>query len=86
MEKALEFGEFESTKGDLNEQDLKLHVSGGFIIRASLGSLIALRNYLAALFGEGPGVGLIHYHHSGPPLFLVNWNDLSEKKQEDLKK
>lgn len=84
--KALEFGEFIETRGDLEEADLKLHVSAGYILRGPLGSMIALRNYIRALFGEGPGVGLIHYHHSGPPLFLVNWNDLTEKKKEDLKK
>ncbi len=87
MSKELEFGDYAETRGTLNEQDQKMHVSAGFIIRASLGSLIALRNYIKALFPETrPGQGLIHYQHSGPPLFVVHWNDLTEEFQESLKR
>lgn len=86
MSKELEFGDYAETRGTLNEQDQKMHVSAGFVIRASLGSLIALRNYIEALFGGGTGKGLIHYQHSGPPLFVVHWNDLTEEFQESLKR
>lgn len=82
----LEFGEFVETRNQLEEGDLKMHLSAGFIIRAPLGSLIALRNYLRALLGDGPGVGLIHYQHSGPPLFLVHWNDLTNEFKEKMRK
>ncbi len=64
----------------VEDGDLDVFLSAAFIIKSPLGSLVALRTELRRLFGENK----VYQTIASSPLFVVHWNDLSEKKQEEL--
>jgi len=64
----------------VQKEDLDVRVSGGFILSANFGTLTHLRVVLEKVFGRGFIFGQI----AGQPLYLVHWNDLSEKKQQEI--
>jgi len=78
----MDSGALLSQKAKLEPGDLQVMLSGGVIIRSTLGSLASLRDGLEAVCGEK---NLIYYTISSDPLFVVHWNDLSEKKQDEIK-
>ena len=63
----------------IEPEDLEVSMKGGLIIAASFGSLVALREYLKDHWGKA-----IYFTVSSAPLYVVHWNDLSEKKQREL--
>lgn len=78
----MEIGEvlFLEVKDQVQKGDLDVINSAGMIISAPFGTLINLRHNLEKLLGKG----LIYYTISGAPLYLVKWNDLSEKKRGEI--
>ena len=65
---------------NLTEQDLHMHMSLGFVMRSRLGSLINLRAELEGIFKEN----FTHPELSSTPLYVVHWNDLTDKKKLEL--
>jgi len=71
-----------STLRDIIEfEDLAMNTKGGFIINSKLGTLIALRDTL-----RKQNVNVVYCTISEQQLYLVHWNDLSEKKQKEIEK
>lgn len=62
----------------LDDRDLDVHLSMGFIVHGRAGSLIALRAELRRLFQDK----LIYPTLSSTPLFTVHWNDLNSEFQQ----
>jgi len=77
----MDSGALLSQKAKLEPGDLQVMLSGGVIIRSTFGSLVTLRDGIRAVCGEG---NLIYYTISSHPLFVVHWNDLSKKKQDEI--
>lgn len=77
----MEVGNLTFEDVNLEERDLHMEVTGGFVIKARLGSLIALRERIKETFEKG----LIFCEMSNQNLFQVHWHDLSEKKQKELR-
>ncbi len=77
---AMEIGEFsiKKMKESLVKEDLDVNMKCGVIIHAKFGSLLALREHLAQTFD------IVYVTFASQPLYVVKWNDLSEKKQQEL--
>ncbi len=65
----------------VRESDLNVRLSGAFIIRCQMGSLLILRGELEKLFGKD----VIYNTITSQALYVVHWNDLSEEKKKYLK-
>ena len=76
----MEFREIAFELDQIEEADLDVRLSGAFIISASFGSLVALRNFLDESFQRG----LIHYQISNEKLYSGKWHELTEEKQSKL--
>ena len=72
----MEFGKIAFELDQIDEADLDVRLSGAFVISASFGSLVALRNFLE----EGFQRGLIHYQISSERLYTAKLHELSEEK------
>lgn len=81
MLEKLETFSFIKVKDAVQSEDLDVSLKGGLIIRSSFGSLVALREQFKRL-----KIDVVYFTISSAPLYLVHWNDLSEKKQEDILK
>ena len=71
---------FEKFKKSIQSRDLDIKVSAGFVVSATLKTLIFLREEL----GKRLGKGMIYFTTSGQPLYLVHWNDLCERKRLEI--
>lgn len=76
----MEFGEIAFELDQIDEADLEVRLSGAFVISASFGSLVALRNFLDANFERG----LIHYQISNDKLYTAKRHELSGEKLDKL--
>ena len=76
----MEFKELAFTLDQIDEADLQVRLSGAFIISASFGSLVSLRNFLEESFERG----LIHYQISNEKLYTAKYYELSEEKAGKL--
>ena len=76
----MEFGKIAFELDQIDEADLDVRLSGAFVISASFGSLVALRNFLE----EGFQRGLIHYQISSDRLYTCKYHELSEEKAYKL--
>jgi len=65
---------------NISHNDMAIRLSAAYVIRSNYGSLISLRVQLEKIFGQD----LIYPTISSSPLYVVHWNDLSEKKQRSL--
>jgi hypothetical protein len=72
----MEFRELAFELDQIDEADLEVRLSGAFIISASFGSLVALRNFLDEHFQRG----LIHYQISNEKLYTAKYHELSNEK------
>ena len=77
----MEFEEIAFKLDQIDSGDLDVRLSGAFVISASFGSLVALRNFLE----EGFQRGLIHYQISSEKLYTAKYYELSEQKATKLK-
>ena len=77
---AMEIGDFniKKMKESLVKEDLDVNMKCGVIVHAKFGSLLALREQLATMFD------MVYVTFASQPLYVVKWNDLSEKKQQEL--
>lgn len=69
-----------NVKQRITNGDMKVHMSLGFVVRSRFGSLVALREELQQLFSES----FMYPTISSSPLFVVHWNDMTEKKQLEI--
>lgn len=76
----MEFGKIAFELDQIDPADLDVRLSGAFVISASFGSLVALRNFLE----EGFQRGLIHYQISSDKLYTAKYHELSEEKAYKL--
>lgn len=76
----MEFGKLAFELDQIDEADLQVRLSGAFIISASFGSLVALRNLLDREFNRG----LIHCQISNEKLYAGKFYELSEEKKDKL--
>ncbi len=76
----VEIGDFtiKKMKESLQKEDLDVNMKCGVIVQAKFGSLLALREQLATMFD------MVYVTFASQPLYVVKWNDLSEKKQAEL--
>ena len=72
---------FKELVQSIESGDLDVNLKGGMILQAPFGTLLKLRKFMLK-----EGYGLIYWTASSAPLYLVHWNDLSEKKQRELLK
>ena len=66
----------------LEKKDLEAYVSFGFILNGQIGDFFKLRHFIQ---DEVKKSRVIYHTFSRNPLFLVNWNDLSEEKKTKIK-
>jgi hypothetical protein len=64
---------------NIEKGDLDVTLKAGVIVTAPMGSLLTLREKLRVECSE-----VIYFTISSQPLYLVHWNDLSEKKQHEI--
>ncbi len=76
----MEFDKIAFELDQIVKADLDVRLSGAFVISASFGSLIALRNFLEGGFQRG----LIHYQISNEKLYTAKHHELSEEKAQKL--
>ena len=76
----MEFKEIAFELDKIDAADLEVRLSGAFVVSASFGSLVALRNFLE----EGFERGLIHYQISSEKLYTGKFYELTDEKQEKL--
>lgn len=72
--------DFIKLRDKIERKDLDVILKGGLVVTAPYGSLLALR----ASLKEQYGVDTIYMMCSSAPLYLVHWNDLSQKKQREI--
>jgi len=70
----------ENVVHNITPQDLEVNMSFGFVVRCRMGSLVALRATLEKIFGGN----FTYPTLSSSPLFVVHWNDLSDKKKLEI--
>ncbi len=63
----------------IRPEDMDVNQKFGMIITAPYGSLVNLRADLEKVYS-----GCVYCTISNMPLYLVKWNDLSEKKQREI--
>lgn len=68
-------------EANVRKRDLDVHLHCGLVIESRFGSLLALRENLEKL-----GFKLIYCTNSSKPLYVVHFNDLSQEKQEQLRR
>jgi len=66
----------------LKGKDLEAYVSFGFVLNGQIGDFFKLRHFVEEQLGKSR---LVYHTFSRNPLFLVNWNDLSEEKKATIK-
>lgn len=66
----------------LEEKDLEAYVSFGFVLNGQIGDFFKLRHFVQDQLQKSR---LVYHTFSRNPLFLVNWNDLSQEKQDKIK-
>jgi hypothetical protein len=71
--------QFQNIVSKMRPGDMDVNQKFGMIITAPYGSLIVLRENL-----EKDYPGCVYCTISNMPLYLVHWNDLTEKKQSDI--
>ena len=76
----MEFKELAFELDQIDKADLEVRLSGAFVVSASFGSLVALRNFLE----EGFQRGLVHYQISNEKLYTGKFYELTEEKREKL--
>ncbi len=69
-------------KGKLTERDLEVYLSFGFVVRASAGTLVALRDCLKDMFSGSFSAQQL----SSSNLYIVHWNDLCEESKRHFDK
>lgn len=67
-------------RDSIQASDLNVNLSGAFVIRSRMGSLVNLREELKRLFNSNQ----IFHTFSSQALYVVHWNDLSPQKQKEL--
>ena len=72
----VEFGEIAFELDQIDEADLDVRLSGAFIISASFGSLVALRNFLEETYNRQ----MIHAQISSEKLYVAKFHELSDQK------
>ena len=72
----MEFKELAFELDQIDEADLQVRLSGAFVISASFGSLVSLRNFLEESFERG----LIHYQISNEKLYTAKIHELTGEK------
>ena len=77
----MENGKLAFEYDQIDEADLDVRLSGAFIISASFGSLVALRNFLDENFMRG----LIHYQISNEKLYTAKIHELNAEKAAKLR-
>ena len=77
----MEFDKIAFESDMIDPADLEVRLSGAFVVSASFGSLVALRNFLE----EGFQRGLIHYQISSEKLYTAKHHELSEEKAQKLR-
>lgn len=79
---AMEIGEFtiKKMRESMVKEDLDVNMKCGCIIQGKWGSLLALRTNLA----QTTCFDMVYVTFASQPLYVVKWNDLSEKKQQEL--
>lgn len=77
----MEFDKIVFESDMIEAADLEVRLSGAFVVSASFGSLVALRNFLE----EGFQRGLIHYQISNEKLFTAKHHELSDEKAQKLR-
>lgn len=78
----MEIGDFtvKKAKDSISKEDLDMNMKCGVIAHGKWGSLLALRENLAGM----ACFEMVYVTFSPQPLYVVKWNDLSEKKQAEL--
>jgi hypothetical protein len=66
----------------LKGKDLEAYMSFGFVVNGQIGDFFKLRHFVEEQLAKSR---LIYQTLSKNPLFLVNWNDLSEEKKATIK-
>jgi len=69
---------FKQVVGTIQKEDLAVTLKFGVILKASFGSLLALRKHLETSYD------MVYITISSAQLYLVHWNDLSPEKQAQL--
>jgi len=69
---------FKQVIDTIQKEDLAVNLKFGVILKASFGSLLALRKHLETTYD------MVYITISSASLYLVHWNDLSPEKQSQL--
>jgi hypothetical protein len=73
---------FDQIRSTIRPEDLQVDMSMALVVNANMGSLLWLKAEVRRLFGAN----LIYPTMSKQNIYVVHWNDLSEKKQKELTK
>lgn len=69
----------EDVRDYLDDRDINHFMTGGFVVKSTLGSHILLRESLERL-----GFNIIFYQVTGDKMYVVKWSDLTVEKQAQL--
>lgn len=80
---AMEIGDFpiKKLKDTIAKEDLDVSMKGGIVLHCGFGSLVALREFVQNTYGA---TSLIYFTISSQPLYVVHYNDLSDKKKSEI--
>ena len=67
---------------ELKDKDLEAYVSFAFVLNGQIGDFFKLRHFVEDNLKNSR---VIYHTFSRNPLFVTNWNDLSEEKKAKIK-